>query len=39
LKDKAKFDFSQFSDYKDIPMVLRNGLAIYFNLGYIVSTK
>lgn len=33
------FDFGHYDTYKKLPMVVRNGLAIHYNLAHVVSTK
>lgn len=39
MRNQTGFDFSQFSGkYESIPFVLRNGLAIFYNLSHVVST-
>ena len=42
LQNATGFDLSQYrleQNYTKIPMMIRNGLANYFNLGHVVSTK
>jgi hypothetical protein len=38
LSRDTLFSFANFHSYKEIPMVIRNGLAIHFLLGHVLST-
>lgn len=39
LSSVTGFDFGKYDTYTKIPMNIRNGLAIHYNLGHVVSTK
>jgi hypothetical protein len=38
LTTQTKFSFANFKSYEEMPMVIRNGLAIHFLLGHVLST-
>jgi hypothetical protein len=40
LEKETEFKLSHFKkEFEKMPMAIRNGLAIYYNLAHLVSTK